>query len=74
MKSFPRISLTATLPVLLIATLLLLQSPPFGQATTGSVTGIVADSTGALIPNAEVQNANLGTLNSYSFGKVQSEI
>ena len=61
MKSFPRIRLTAALPVLLITTLLLLPSPLFGQATTGSVTGIVADSTGAVIPHAAVVLTNHNT-------------
>jgi hypothetical protein len=63
MKSFPRIRPKAALPVLLITVLLLLQSPLFGQATTGSVTGIVADSTGAVIPHAAVllTNQNTGT-------------
>jgi hypothetical protein len=46
---------------LLIAALLLLQSPLFGQATTGSVTGTVADSTGAVIPNAVVVLTNQQT-------------
>jgi len=53
MKIVCRLRLTAVLPVLLIAVLLLLQSPLFGQST-GSVVGIVADSTGAVIPNAVV--------------------
>ncbi len=52
MKLFPK-KLTAALPVLLITVLLLLGSPLFGQAT-GSVTGIVADETGAVIPKAVV--------------------
>jgi hypothetical protein len=44
--------------VLLITVLLLLPSALFGQATTGSVTGIVADSTGAVIPHATVELTN----------------
>ena len=58
MSSFPRIRPTAALPVLLITVLLLLPSALFGQATTGSVTGIVADSTGAVIPHATVELTN----------------
>jgi hypothetical protein len=56
MKLFPRIRPTAA-PVLLITVLLLLQSPSFGQ-TTGTVTGVVADATGAVIPNAVVVLTN----------------
>ena len=67
MKPFPEIRLTAALPVLLVTKLLPLHPPFLGQATTGSVTGIAADSTGALSPNAEVQIANLGTHNIYTF-------
>jgi hypothetical protein len=44
--------------VLLFTVLLLLPSALFGQATTGSVTGIVADSTGAVIPQATVELTN----------------
>jgi Carboxypeptidase regulatory-like domain/TonB-dependent Receptor Plug Domain len=55
MSSFSRVRLTAVLPVLLITMLLLLQSPSFGQQTTGIVTGIVADTSGAVIPNATVE-------------------
>ncbi len=59
MSSFPRIRPTAALPVLLITVLLLLPSALFGQlATTGSVTGIVADATGAVIPHASVELTN----------------
>ena len=58
MKLFPRIRPTVALQVMLVTLLLLLQSPIFGQATTGSVTGIVADSTGAMIPNAVVELIN----------------
>ena len=58
MSSFPRIRPTAALPVLLITVLLLLPSALFGQATTGSVTGIVADTTGAVIPHATVELTN----------------
>lgn len=58
MSSFLRIRPTVALPVLLITALLLLQSPLSGQETTGSVTGIVADSSGAVIPHAAVQLTN----------------
>jgi hypothetical protein len=63
MELFLRIRPTVALPVMLITVLLLLQSPLFGQATTGTVTGIVADSTGAVIPNAAVvlTNGQTGT-------------
>ncbi|MFZ1085620.1 MAG: TonB-dependent receptor [Terracidiphilus sp.] len=61
MELFSRIRPTASLLALLIAALLLLQSPLFGQATTGSVTGIVADSTGAVIPHASVELTNQQT-------------
>lgn len=57
MKLFSRIRSTATLPVLLATALLLLPLPSFGQAT-GTVTGIVADVTGAVIPNAAVVLTN----------------
>jgi hypothetical protein len=52
------------LPALLVTVLLLLPSALFGQATTGSVTGIVADSTGAVIPHATVEltNGQTGTV------------
>jgi hypothetical protein len=57
MELYSRIRPTASLLVLL-TTVLLLQSPLFGQATTGSVTGIVADSTGAVVPKAVVALTN----------------
>jgi hypothetical protein len=41
--------------------LLLRPSPFFGQQTTGSVTGVVADSTGAVIPHATVELTNQET-------------
>jgi hypothetical protein len=53
MEQFSRISLTASL-LALLTTVLLLQSPLFGQATTGTVTGVVHDSTGAVVPKAAV--------------------
>jgi Carboxypeptidase regulatory-like domain len=57
MKLFPTIKPAAFCLALLIAVLLLTQSPLFGQAT-GNVTGTVADTTGAVIPNATVVLTN----------------
>jgi Carboxypeptidase regulatory-like domain len=54
MEFFLRIRPKALLLVLLIAFVTLPQSPLFGQESTGSVTGVVADSTGAVIPKALV--------------------
>ena len=53
MEHFSRIRPTASLLVMLTAVLLLAQSSLFGQAT-GNVTGVVADTTGAVIPKAAV--------------------
>jgi len=53
MKSFPTIKSVAMLPLLLAAMLLLLPSSSLAQAT-GTVTGVVADATGAVIPDAAV--------------------
>ena len=53
MKFFSRIRPTASLLVMLAAVLVLAQSKLLGQAT-GNVTGIVADTTGAVIPKATV--------------------
>jgi hypothetical protein len=49
------------LPVLFITVLLLLQSPSFGQQTTGTVSGVVADTLGGVIPNAAVELTNRET-------------
>jgi len=57
MKFFSRIRPTASLLVTL-ALFLVAQSALFGQAT-GNVTGVVEDSTGAVIPNAVVVLTNL---------------
>ncbi len=57
MPFFPRIRSAVALPVLLLSVLLLLHAPLFGQAT-GTVTGVVADATGAVIPNAVVVLTN----------------
>jgi len=60
MKFFSGIRPTASLLLMLTAVLLLAQSALYGQAT-GNVTGIVADTTGAVIPKASVVLTNLGT-------------
>ena len=52
MTSFPRIRPATALVMFLMAGLLLWQSPVMAQETTGSVSGIVQDSTGAAIPHA----------------------
>lgn len=59
MTSFPRIGLAAALLMLLIAGPLLWPSPAMAQETTGSVSGVVEDSTGAVIPHATVVLTNL---------------
>jgi hypothetical protein len=58
MTLFPRIK-PAALLMLLTAGLLLWQSPALAQETTGSVSGVVQDSTGAAIPQATVTLTNL---------------
>ncbi|SPE24004.1 conserved exported hypothetical protein [Candidatus Sulfotelmatomonas gaucii] len=60
MKFFSGIRPTASLLVMLAAVLLLPQLKLHGQAT-GNVTGVVADSTGAVIPKAGVTLTNLET-------------
>ncbi len=64
MELFSRIRLTASLLVLLIAVFLLVQLPLYGQESTGNVTGVVADSTGAVIPKAVVVLTDQQTGNS----------
>jgi hypothetical protein len=59
MKLFPRIKPAATLLVLLVTGLLLMQSPALAQETTGSVSGVVQDTTGAVVPHANVVLTNL---------------
>jgi Carboxypeptidase regulatory-like domain/TonB-dependent Receptor Plug Domain len=58
MRSFFRIRLTVALPVLLVAVSLFLPLPIFAQEITGTVGGIVTDTTGAVIPNATVELVN----------------
>ena len=60
MKFFSRIRPTASLLVMLATVLLLAQSKLFGQAT-GTVSGIVADTTGAVIPKASVTLTDTST-------------
>jgi outer membrane receptor protein involved in Fe transport len=45
----------------LISILLLLSTWAFGQAISGDLVGVVKDSTGALVPHAEVTATNMGT-------------
>jgi hypothetical protein len=56
---FFRIKPPVGLLFLLVAGFLLLQSPALAQETTGSVSGVVQDTTGALIPHATVVLTNL---------------
>lgn len=60
MKFFSRVRPTASLLVMLAAVLLLAQTKVFGQAT-GSITGVVADTTGAVIPKATVTLTDLSS-------------
>ena len=60
MKFLSRIRPTASLLAMLSAVFLLTQTALYGQAT-GSVTGIVADSAGAIIPKAVIVLTNLET-------------
>ncbi len=54
MEIFSRIRPTASLLVLLVAVLLLPRTALFGQQATGNVTGVVADTSEAVIPKASV--------------------
>jgi Carboxypeptidase regulatory-like domain/TonB-dependent Receptor Plug Domain len=54
MTFFPRIKLAATFLAVFVTGLLLMQSPALAQQTTGSVSGVVKDSTGAVVPHATV--------------------
>jgi hypothetical protein len=60
MKFFSGNRPTASLLVMLTAVLLLAQTALYGQAT-GNVTGVVADTTGAVIPKATVALTDLQT-------------
>jgi hypothetical protein len=66
MKFFSRIRPTATLLLMVAAVLLLTQTKLSGQAT-GDVTGVVKDTTGAVIPKANV------TLTDQATGLARSE-
>jgi hypothetical protein len=59
MTSIPRIKPAAALLSSIVMGLLLMQSPALAQETTGSVSGVVQDTTGAVIPHAEVVLTNL---------------
>jgi Carboxypeptidase regulatory-like domain/TonB-dependent Receptor Plug Domain len=59
MTVFPRIKPAAALLVLFVMGLLLMQSPALAQETTGSVSGIVQDTSGAVVPQASVVLTNL---------------
>lgn len=50
-----------TLPILLLAALTMITSSALAQLTTADILGTVTDSTGAVIPNANVTLINLGT-------------
>ncbi len=59
MKSFPGFKQTSAWLGLFVAVLLLWQGPALAQETTGSVSGVVKDTTGAVIPGATVTVTNL---------------
>jgi hypothetical protein len=61
MVRFLRIRPTASLLVLLVAGFLLPQKALMGQTATGNVTGVVADTSGAVIPKATVALTNAST-------------
>lgn len=58
MEIFSRIRPTVSLLVVFVAALLMTALPIASQQSTGSVTGVVADSTGAVIPKATVTLTN----------------
>ncbi|HWE85231.1 MAG TPA: carboxypeptidase-like regulatory domain-containing protein [Terracidiphilus sp.] len=58
MEIFSRIRPTVSLLVVLLATVMMTEAPLRSQQSTGSVTGVVADSTGAVIPKAQVTLTN----------------
>ena len=59
MRFFPGFRPASALLAFTIAALLLWQLPALAQETTGSVSGVVQDTTGAVIPNAVVVVTNL---------------
>jgi len=59
MMSFPTIKQAAGFLLVLATGLLLLHSPASAQETTGNVSGLVQDTTGAVIPHATVTLTNL---------------
>ena len=59
MTFFPGFRPASALLGLIIAVLLFWQLPALAQETTGSVSGVVQDMTGAVIPNAVVVVTNL---------------
>ncbi|MGA3069649.1 MAG: carboxypeptidase regulatory-like domain-containing protein [Terracidiphilus sp.] len=59
MTFFPGFRLASALLGLIVAVLLLWQSPALAQETTGGVSGVVQDQTGAVIPGADVVVTNL---------------
>src|SRR6202789_2864709 len=59
MTFFPRIKPAAALLALFMTGFLLLQPSALAQETTGSVYGVVKDTTGAVIPQAQVVLTNL---------------
>lgn len=58
---YPKSRFFWTLIPLLAAALLLMPSPAWGQATSGTISGIVTDQTGATVPQATVSVRNLET-------------
>src|SRR5215813_1980931 len=48
------------------AVLCVFTATAFSQTITGSITGTVADSSGAVVPNAKITATNLGTNLSYN--------
>jgi uncharacterized surface anchored protein len=50
--------------VLAFAMVLLLSAPAAGQTATGSITGVVRDSTGAVLPDAAITIRNVATSSS----------
>jgi hypothetical protein len=59
MRLFPKIRQASALTGLLLLALLPWQSPALAQETTGTVSGVVQDTTGAIIPQATVVLTNL---------------